>query len=98
MMSSNSEKFSIQLRVGNQVYPITVRRETEGLYREATKRINEKLNMYKSRFPNQGEDKYMSMALIDIAVNWIENEQRNDTLPFVESLGKLTAEIESELH
>lgn len=96
-MNNAGEKFIIQLRIGNQTYPITVLRETEEIYRKATQRINDKLNLYKSHFPNQSEEKYMSMAMLDIAVKWIQNEMRNDTAPLMNSMAQLTQEIEEVL-
>jgi hypothetical protein len=96
-MNDVSEKFTIQLRIGNQTYPITIRRDMEEIYRKATQQINDKLNLYKSHFPNQGEEKYMSMVMLDIAVKRIQCEMQNDTEPFMVSLDKLTQEIEEIL-
>lgn len=96
-MDTVSEKFTIQLRIGNHTYPITVHRETEEMYREATKRINDKLNLYKQRFPNLGDENYLSMVTLDIAVQLIQNEKRNDTEPYNDVLALLTTEIEAVL-
>ena len=40
-MEENSDKFVIQLLIGKQVYPITVRRDQEEVYRKASRMINE---------------------------------------------------------
>ena len=38
-MDNNQDKFVIQLLIGKQLYPITVKREQEGMYRKAAQLI-----------------------------------------------------------
>lgn len=96
-MSSNSEKFVIQLMIGNQIYPISIRREQEELFRKAAKQINEKLNRYQQAYPHQGYEKYMSVALLDFAVNVLQLEKINATEGYRKSIEQLTTEIEQAL-
>ena len=42
-MDSKSDKLVIQLLIGKQVFPITIKREQEEIYRKASQMINEKL-------------------------------------------------------
>ena len=53
-MEENSDKFVIQLLIGKQVYPITVRRDQEEVYRKASRMINEKLARYEQSYPTLG--------------------------------------------
>ena len=92
-----SEKFQITLRIDNQSYPVNVRRDEEEIYREAERMINDKLNVYKSRFPNLEKEQYLYMALLDISVRLIQSERRNDTGPYKSVMASLTAEIMSTL-
>ena len=39
-----SERFTIQLNIANKLYPITVSRENEAVYRKAAKLIQQKLD------------------------------------------------------
>lgn len=41
-MSEVNDKLNIQLMIGNQMHPITIRREQEEIFRKAAKQINEK--------------------------------------------------------
>lgn len=96
-MNEVSEKFVIQLRIDNQTYPIKIRRDEEEIYRAAERKINDKLNLYKEHFPNLEEERYMFMAMLDLSVQLIRSEKRNDTEPYESIIKNITAEIESTL-
>lgn len=96
-MDGMSEKIVIELMIGSQLERISVPRDQEGFFRRAAKNINEKLQKYQSRYPNQGNEKYMSIALLDFAVKVLQIEDSNDTKPYTKSINLLTAEIEQAL-
>ena len=96
-MNEVREKFVIQLRIDNQTYPIKIRRDEEEIYRAAERKINDKLNLYKEHFPNLEEERYMFMAMLDLSVQLMRSEKRNDTEPYEAVLQNITAEIESTL-
>lgn len=96
-MNEVSERFVIKLRINNQEYPITVRRDKEEIYRAAEKRINEKLNRYKQQYPHLGEERYVFMTMLDLVTKLIECEKKNDTEPYLDILNELTSEIEEVL-
>lgn len=96
-MDGTNDRFVIQLLIGNQMYPITVTRDKEEVFRKAARLINEKLNRYQSTYPNQGYEKYMSVVLLDIAVNLLQSEERLDTAPYDAAIKQLTGEIEEVL-
>ncbi len=96
-MAEISEKFQIQLRIDNKSYPVNVRRDEEEIYREAERRINDKLNVYKSKFQNLEKEQYLYMALLDLSVRLVQSERRNDTEPYKSVMSNLTAEIMSTL-
>ena len=62
------ELFEIKLMVGGTYYPLTIPRKDERLYREAARRINDKLNRYREHFPQLSEEKYYVMAAVHIAM------------------------------
>lgn len=96
-MEANDEKLVIQLNIGSQKYPISVRRDQEEVFRKAAKQINEKISRYQVAYPGQGYEKYMSVALLDFAVKVLQIENNNATEPFCRSLSTLTEEIEDIL-
>ena len=91
-MNNQDERLVIQLMIGKQIYPINILRSQEEAFRAAAKRINETLQGYETRYPYQGNEKYMSMTLLDFAV-----EKDSSTAPFVESFQTLATEIEAVL-
>ena len=84
-----SEDFTITLRLGQQPLSITIRREDEEAYRAAEKLINQKYNSYAAQYPDQGNEIYLCMAALSIALSLKKNEFRNDTQPFVDSMKRM---------
>ena len=46
------DKMKIHLLIDKERYPLTIRREEEQLYRDAAKQIDNKLNKYRSYYPD----------------------------------------------
>ena len=68
MAEAMDDLFEIKLMVGGTYYPLTIPRKDERLYREAARRINDKLNRYRTRYPQLSEEKYYVMAAVHIAM------------------------------
>lgn len=96
-MDNNQDKFVIQLLIGKQLYPITVKREQEGMYRKAAQLINEKLSRYEQSYPNLGYERYTSVALLDFAVQMLQLQEQKDESLYTETVGRLSAEIDALL-
>ena len=96
-MNGESDKIVIELMIGNQIHRISVPRNQEGFFRKAAKNINEKLQKYQTTYPNQGSEKYMSIALLDFAVKVLQIEDSNNTQPYNKAIALLTTEIEDTL-
>lgn len=96
-MTERSEKFVIQLLIGKQVYPITVRRDQEEIYRKAASMINEKLSRYEQSYPNLSYERYTSVALLDFAVQVIQMQNLKDQTLYQETVGRLSGELQELL-
>lgn len=92
-MEEKKDKLVIQLLIGKQVYPITVRRDQEEVYRKAARQINEKLGRYEQSYPNLSYERYTSVALLDFAVQVIQTQMQNDQSPYEDVVKRLTDEI-----
>ena len=88
------DRQKITLMIGDISFPLRVNREDEQLYRDASKLINNTLNKYRTYFEKADPVKVMSMVALDIAVEEVRLENKNDTAPFVGKLEKLTRELE----
>lgn len=89
--------FEIKLMVGGTYYPLTIKREEEELYREAARRINDKLNRYRKRYPQLSDEKYYVMAAIHISMANVMWERFNDTAPYADRIRQLDKELDSIL-
>lgn len=92
-MEEKKDKLVIQLLIGKQVYPITVRRDQEEVYRKAARQINEKLGRYEQSYPNLSYERYTSVALLDFAVQVIQTQMQKDQSPYEDVVKRLTDEI-----
>ena len=97
MAEAMDDLFEIKLMVGGTYYPLTIRRKDEGLYREAARRINDKLNRYRERYPQLSEEKYYVMAAVHIAMVNVMLEDFNDTAPYKEKIQQMDKELDSIL-
>lgn len=91
------DKFEIKLLVGGSYYPLTIDRKDEALYREAARRINDKLSRYRERFPQLSEEKYFVMTAVHISLINQMWEQLGDTSPYKNRIEAMTAQIDSIL-
>ncbi len=98
MVENDSSKLHIRLHVYDTEIPVNVVREEEKFYRDAAKLITNTVNTYAQVFKGKKEDKeLLYMALIDIALRYEKELERNDTVPYSKMLERLTAEIEDTL-
>lgn len=92
------DKLHIRLHVYDTDMSINIDRSDEVYYRNAAKLITDRVNAYSSVFKGKKSDKeILYMALIEIALYYEKELDRNDTAPFSDILGKLTSEIEDSL-
>ena len=96
-MNDDKKMLNIQLRVADMYLPMTIRREEEVYYREAAKRIDNLLNLYRDSFKEQNTEKYMTMVALHLSVTAVRLERRNDTQPFKDKIEELTRTLEDYL-
>lgn len=87
----------IQLLIGKQAFPITIKRDQEEIYRRASQLINEKLGRYEQSYPHLGYEKYISVALLDFAVQVLQLQAQQDQSPYENTVTRLTQELEELL-
>lgn len=98
MAEDKNEKLRIRLHVYDTDIPVNVRPEDEPLYRDAASLITQTINTYASRYKGPKNDKeLLYMALIEIALRYVMETKRNDTLPYRDILNKMISEIEEAL-
>lgn len=96
-MNDDKNMLNIQLRVADLYLPMTIRREEEEYYREAAKRIDNLLNLYRDNFKEQSAERYMTMVALHLSVTAVKLERQNDTKPYKEKIEELTRVLETYL-
>lgn len=91
------DKLKIKLLIGDANYPLTIDRADEEVLREAAKRVNNMLNMYRETFPNLSKEQYLAMVALHNGAMNVQKEGMNDTAPFCKRLKQSVDLIESFL-
>jgi cell division protein ZapA len=66
---------SITVTIADRPYKLTVKREDEELFREATKSINERLKSYASSFSFKDRQDLLAMVALQYTTNALRNER-----------------------
>lgn len=96
-MKPVSDKFQIELLINNQIQKITVLREQEKLFRDGAQLINNCFNNYRQKFPSKSNDVYSALVMLELAVQFLQNKNNNDTKPLVDAMAQITREVEETL-
>ena len=98
MAEEIKEKLNIRLHVYDEDIHATIEREDEEYYRAAAKLISERYGAYAQVFKGRKSDHTIAlMTLIEIALRYEEEVDRNDTSPYDNILLQLTNEIEEAM-
>ena len=91
-------KQHIRIHVYDQDFDIAVRPQDEPLYRRAAKFITERYNKYAEMFKGHKSDHTIAlMTLIDIALLYEMEVDKNDVEPYNNTLKRLILEIDKAL-
>lgn len=96
-MAQVSETLTINLKLGSQLLPMTVKREDEILYREAEKLINQRFTYYANVYPRLSNEMYLTMMALDIAVQLKSTERKVNLGPVIDVMKGLVSDIEEAL-
>ena len=98
MAEVNKETFNIRLHVYDEDIHVSIDRADEEYYRAAAKLVSERYGAYAQVFTGRKSDHSIAlMTLIEIALRYEKELERNDTSPYDNVLAKLTSEIEDAL-
>ncbi len=92
-----SDRLNITLKIGMRQFPMTVARADEYAYRQAEQLINERMRYYADRFPQQGNETYLMMTLLDVAVRLKQKEFATDSAPMESALEGILKDLEGAL-
>lgn len=75
-----TDKITIQLNIANKMYPITVDRSNEEMYRKAAKLIQQKIARYAESFFAEDKQDYYAMVMLDLAVALVSEQDVEERL------------------
>lgn len=98
MAEKSKDKLNIRLHVYDEDINATIDRADEAYYRAAAKLISERYGAYAQVFSGRKSDHTIAlMTLVEIALRYEKEADRNDTTPYDNILAQLTAEMEEAL-
>ncbi len=96
----NDNVFKIHVDIAGKNYGLTINRSEEELVREAAKQIRQQMMQYRKKFsgePDLTDKELLAMVTLQLSIENLKNEHRNDTSPFTEKILELTQELEDYL-
>jgi len=99
MEQEAKEKLHIRLNVYDTIMDMYINPEEEEPLRKAAANITDTINKYASLYNSvRSEKQILYMAFIEIALKLQTIAGRNDNQPLLETMNKLSAEIEEALN
>jgi len=96
-----NDEFEIKLDVSGRQYPVMIKRgdeQQEFLIRKAAKRVQQHVIQHRQRYAKMVEDRdLLAMVAIQLALEVIILENKNDTKPFTQKIQQLTETLEDYL-
>ena len=93
--------FKIKLEVVGRLYPVMIKRgdeQEEFLFRQASKRVQQYVMQYRQFFAKSVEERdLLAMTAIQLALEVVTLEEKNDTQPFTQKNKQLTEIMEDYL-
>ncbi len=96
-MPEIDDTLSITLKLGSQTMPMTIARKDEIIYRDAEKLINQRFAYYTTKYPRLGNEMYLTMMALDVAVQLKGIERDRDPQPMLDALQGMLGELESAI-
>lgn len=87
------EQQSIKIRIGDRDYPFKINPNEEERIRLAVKRINERIDFFRSKYPTRDIQDALSMSLLHFAILSISAEQNKELSGLVHELKLLDNQL-----
>jgi len=89
------DKLSIRISIADRYYPLKIVAADEERIRAASRRINEKIDQYRQRYPGRDVQDALSMATLQFVIRLIESENNENIEPLVKELDSVSAQLEA---
>lgn len=92
-----TNQLRIKVLIAGMTFFLRIDPRDEEAIRKAIKHIDDKLNVYRERFPGQTTEKYLSMVALHLGTLYQQERMRTDTRPFQEKFEELSIKLEDFL-
>ncbi|MDL2281548.1 cell division protein ZapA [Parabacteroides sp. OttesenSCG-928-G06] len=94
-----NDKFLIHVEIADKSYGLWIRRDEELIVREAAKQLRKKVYQYRQKYTKSDLDikDLLAMVALQLSIQKLQLEDKNDTDPFTEKIQQLTSELEMYL-
>lgn len=89
-----THQLRIKVIIAGLTFFLRIDPKEEEAIRKAVKHIDDKLNVYRERFPGQSTEKYLSMIALHIGVMYQQEKMRTDTRPYQEKFEELSIKLD----
>jgi cell division protein ZapA (FtsZ GTPase activity inhibitor) len=92
-----TNQLRIKVIIAGMTFFLKIDPKEEEAIRKAVKHIDDKLNVYRGRFPGQTTEKYLAMVALHIGVMYQQEKMRTDTRPYQEKFEELSMRLDEYL-
>ena len=92
-----TNQLRIKVLIAGMTLFLRIDPKDEEAIRKAIKHIDDKLNVYRERFPGQTAEKYLAMVALHIGVLYQQESMRTDTQPFLKKFEELDSMLDEFL-
>lgn len=92
-----TNQLRIKVLIAGMTFFLRIDPRDEEAIRKAIKHIDDKLNVYRERFPGQTTEKYLAMAALHLGTLYQQERMRTDTRPFEEKFEELSVKLDEFL-
>ena len=92
-----TNQLRIKVIIAGMTFFLKIDPKEEEAIRKAVRHIDDKLNVYRGRFPGQTTEKYLAMVALHIGVMYQQEKMRTDTRPYQEKFEELSMRLDEYL-
>ena len=92
-----TNQLRIKVLIAGMTFFLRIDPRDEEAIRKAIKHIDDKLNVYRDRFPGQTTEKYLAMVALHLGTLYQQERMRTDTRPFEEKFEELSMRLDEYL-
>lgn len=92
-----TNQLRIKVLIAGMTFFLRIDPKDEEAIRKAIKHIDDKLNVYRDRFPGQTTEKYLAMVALHLGTLYQQERMRTDTRPFEEKFEELSIKLDEFL-